>query len=69
MDLQPESPPLAMETDAVCTQQAAVDSPSMEDQGTSVDDVQPSTSTGIVPGTSHSPLPDYSAAKTGYYSN
>ncbi|XP_060587198.1 E3 ubiquitin-protein ligase HUWE1-like isoform X3 [Ruditapes philippinarum] len=64
MDLQPESPPLAMETDAVSPEQAG-DSQSMEDQGTSVDEPQPSTSTGAAAGASQSSLPDYSAAKTG----
>ncbi|XP_053377275.1 E3 ubiquitin-protein ligase HUWE1-like isoform X3 [Mercenaria mercenaria] len=64
MELQPESPPLAMETDAASPEHHS-DTPTMEDQGSSVDEPQPSTSTGITGGSSQTTLPDYSAAKTG----
>lgn len=71
LDSQPESPPLAMETD-VSSPDHTPASPSdvtqvseAPGQGPSTLDAQPSTSTGITDGNSLPPLPDYSAAKTG----
>lgn len=71
LDSQPESPPLAMETD-VSSPDHTPASPSdvtqvseTAAQGPSTLDAQPSTSTGITDGNSLPPLPDYSAAKTG----
>ena len=57
MDFQPDSPPLAMETDTVVVSE--VEKPQGSEESTSgKEEPEPSTS-------SQKPLPDYSAAKTG----
>ena len=57
MDFQPDSPPLAMETDTVVV--GEVEKPQGSEESTSAkEEPEPSTS-------SQKPLPDYSAAKTG----
>ena len=63
MDYQPESPPLAMETDPVSTTEDAGkgEGSQQETAEGSKDEPEPSTS-------SQKPLPDYSAAKTGMIS-
>lgn len=64
MESQPESPPLAMETDV---QSPVHPSDATPDQGqrSGTDEPQPSTSTGVTANSGQPPLPDYSAAKTG----
>lgn len=62
MDFQPDSPPLAMETELATTSE---DSGKVEGSQESIEDKKdehvPSTSSQ----SSQKPLPDYSAAKTG----
>lgn len=67
MESQPEWLPLAMETDATPSPESLGDVGTSVDvpRESSVDEPQPSTSSGIASGSSHPPLPDYSAAKTG----
>ena len=71
LDSQPESPPLAMETDTALSPSSdkAASSPShSEPEGQVSKEPQPSTSSGITdPG--QEPLPDYSAAKTSMSEN
>ena len=59
MDFQPDSPPLAMETDTVSVSEDAEKSQGSQESTSAREEPEPSTS-------SQKPLPDYSAAKTGW---
>jgi len=63
LDSQPESPPLAMETDP--EHEPVSPAQGSDSQEASSLELQPSTSTGETDGNSLPPLPNYSAAKTG----
>ncbi|WAR27034.1 HUWE1-like protein [Mya arenaria] len=76
LDSQPESPPLAMETDTPHDDHVSEDTPTHTDSSPEsasgagatameVNPDRPSTSTGIMHDPDLPPLPDYSAAKTG----